>query len=177
LAVVSKVAPIKADRLPALEKGLLRQGFLGSRNASLSLPAVKEASPSIKGSKSVVKESQVCTSLKKHAAELGLRLSEPFPHMLEGGAPIYSSFSKSQIGYTQRVKEKMARQLQKNKGLFAEVAGETVEKGVENHSEAVQEAVKFASIMGLSCGEGGDEESLLNLFSTIEEERDPIPQR
>ena len=58
----------------------------------------------------------------------------------------------------------MARQLQKNKELFAEVVAETVEKGVVNYSEVVQDAVKFASIMGLSCGEGGNEKSLFNLF-------------
>ena len=47
------------------------------------------------------------------------------------------------------------------------------EGGGELFGGVVQEAVKFASIMGLSCGEGGDEESLLNFFSTIEKERDP----
>ena len=57
-----------------------------------------------------------------------------------------------------------------NKELFAEVVAETLEKGVQNHSEVVLDAVKFASIMGLSCGEGGDDKSLLNLFSKIEEE-------
>ena len=129
--------------------------------------------PSVKGSKSVVEELQVCSSKKKHAAELGLRLSEPFPRVPGGGAPIYSFVSKSQMGYTQRVKEKMARQLHKNKELFAEVVAETVEKGVENYSEVIQDTVKFAPIMGLSCGEGGDAKSLLNLFLTIEEERDP----
>jgi hypothetical protein len=133
--VVSKVAPVKADRLPASEKGLLCQGFLGSRNASLSLPAMKEASPSVEGFKSVVEESQLCSSSKKHSAKLGLRLSEPFPCVSEGGVSVYSFVSKSQIGYTRRVKEKMAWQLQKNKELFAEVVVETVEKGVENYLE------------------------------------------
>ena len=68
-----------------------------------------------------------------------------------------------------RVKEKIAKQLQKNKDLFAEVVVETTEKGAENYSEVVLDAMKFASTMGLSCGEGGDEKSLLNLFSKIEE--------
>jgi hypothetical protein len=91
--------------------------------------------------------------------------------MSEGGAPIYSSVSKSQIGYAWRVKEKIAKQLHKNKELFTEVVVETTEKGVENYSEVVLDAVKFASIVGLSGGEGGDEKSLLKLFSNIEEER------
>ena len=167
VCVPSKVAPVKADRIPALEKGLLHRGFLGSRNSFPSLPAMKEASSSVKGAKIVVEESQVCSSSKKHVAELGLRLGEPFPRMSEGGAPIYSSISKSQIGYTRRVKEKIAQQLHKNKELFAEVVEETVEKGVENYLEVVQDAVKFASIMRLFCDEGGVKKSHLNLFSNI----------
>jgi hypothetical protein len=35
------------------------------------------------------------------------------------------------------------------------------------------DAVKFASSMGLSCGEGDDEKSLLNLFSNIKKEWKP----
>ena len=54
--------------------------------------------------------------------------------------------------------------MQKNKDLFAEVVVDTAEKGAENHSEVVLDAMKFASIVGLSCGEGGDEKNLLNLF-------------
>jgi hypothetical protein len=131
---------------------------------------MKEASSSVKGSKVVVEESLVCSSSKKHAAKLGLRLSEPFSCMSEGGAPIYSVVSKSQIGYARRVKDKIAKKLQKNKDLFAEVVVETAEKGAENYSEVVLDMMKFASTMGLSCGEGGDEKSLLNLFSNIEEE-------
>jgi hypothetical protein len=57
------------------------QGFLGSKNASHPLPAMNEASSSVKGSKVVIEESLVCYSSKKHAVELGLRLSEPFPRM------------------------------------------------------------------------------------------------
>jgi hypothetical protein len=168
--VPSEIVPAKAVRILASEKRLLHRGFLGSKNASHPLPAMKEASSSVKGSKAVVEESLVYSSLKKHAAELGLRLSEPFPCMSEGGAPICSTISKSQIGYARRVKEKIAKQLQKNKDLFAEVVVETEEKGAENYSEVVLDVMKFASTMGLSCGKGGDEKSLLNLFSKIEEQ-------
>jgi hypothetical protein len=90
---------------------------------------MKEASSSAKDSKVVVEDSQVCSCSKKHAAELSLRLSEPFPCMLESGAPVYSSVSKSQIGYAWRVKEKLAKQLYKNKELFAEVVADTSKKG------------------------------------------------
>jgi hypothetical protein len=68
-----------------------------------------------------------------------------------------------------RVKEKIAKQLQKNKDLFAEVVVEIAEKGAENYSEVVLNVMKFASIVGLSCGEGGNEKSLSSLFSKIEE--------
>ena len=164
-AVTAKeVEPVKT----ASAKGLLRWGFLRSRNySSSSLPGMKEASLSAKGSKVVVEDSQIC-SLKKHAAKLGLRLSEPCPRMSKSGAPSYSSISKSQIGYAWRVKEKIAKQLHKNKELFAKVVAETSEKGVENYSEVVLDAVKFVSSVGLSNGYGGDEKSLLNLFSIIE---------
>jgi hypothetical protein len=139
-------------------------GVLGSKNASHPLPAMKVALSSVKGSKAVVEEYLVCSSLKKHAVELGLRLSEHFPRMSEGAAPIYLVVSKSQIGYARRVKENIAKQLQKNKDLFAEVVVETVEKGAENYSEVVLDAMKFASTVGLSSGEGGHEKSLLNIF-------------
>jgi hypothetical protein len=100
---VVSVHPVGVGAVPTKEgesvktastKGLLHQGFLGSRNSSSSsLPRMKEASSSAKGSKVVVEDSQVCSSSKKHVAELGLRLSEPFPHISESGAPSYSSIS------------------------------------------------------------------------------------
>jgi hypothetical protein len=65
---------------------------------------------------------------------------------------VYSAFSKSQIGYAWRVEEKIAKQLQKNKDLFAEFVVETAEKGAENYLKVVLDAMKFASIVGLSCG-------------------------
>jgi hypothetical protein len=41
----------------------------------------------------------------------------------ESGTPINSSVSMSQLWYTRRVKEKVAKQLNKNKDLIAEVVG------------------------------------------------------
>ena len=96
VVLVKEVESVKI----ASAKGLLRRGFLGSTNASSSsLPGMKEAPLSAKGSKVVVEDSQVCFSSKKSVTELGLRLSEPFPRMSESGAPSYSYVSKSQIGY------------------------------------------------------------------------------
>jgi hypothetical protein len=71
------------------------------------------------------------------------------------------------------VKEKFAKEVHKNKDLFNEVVADTSEKGEENYSEVVLDAVKFASNMGWNCGDEGDEKSLLNIFSKIEEERKP----
>ena len=71
------------------------------------------------------------------AAELGMRLHKPYHHMTESGAPIYSSVSKSQMGYIpQRVKDKIAKQLHKNKNkeLLAEVVEKTPVEGVEGYS-------------------------------------------
>jgi hypothetical protein len=94
----------------------------------------------------------------------------------EGGVPVYSFVSKSQIGYTRRVKEKMAWQLQK-RVVCRGCGGNCREGGGELFGGVVQEAVKFASIMRLSCGEGGDEESLLNFFRLLKRSEIPIPQR
>ena len=66
--------------------------------------------------------------------------------------------------------DKIIKQLLKNKELLAEVVEETPVEGVEGYSKVVLDAVKFASIVGLSCG--GDEKSLLDPFSVIEEERE-----
>jgi hypothetical protein len=107
---------------------------------------VKEASSSIQGSKD---------DISYRAAELGMRLRQSYPHMMESGTPIYSSVSKSQLGYFRRVKDKIVKQLLKNKELIAEVVAETSVEGVEGYSKVVLDAVKFTPIVGLSCG--GDE--------------------
>jgi hypothetical protein len=105
------------------------------------------------------------------AVELGMRLHQPYPRMMESGATIYSSVSKSQMGYKRRVKDKIAKQVHKNKELLAKVVAETPVEGVEGYSKVLLDVVKFASIVGLSCG--SDEKSLLELFSIVEEEKKP----
>ena len=72
----------------------------------------------------------------------------------------------SQLGYSRRVKDKVAKQLHKNKDLLAE----TPVEGVEGYSQVVLDVVRFVPNVGLSCG--GDEKSLLDLFSIIEKERE-----
>jgi hypothetical protein len=110
-------------------------------------------------------------ALAKGAAKLGRSISQAFPCMTEGGAPIYSFVSKSQLGYSQRVKEKVAKQLHKNKELLAEVVVETPVERVEGYSKRVLDAMNLASDVGLSWG--GEDNNLLDLFSIIHK-REPI---
>jgi hypothetical protein len=105
-------------------------------------------------------------------AGLGISLSQPFPSMSEGSTPIYSSISKSQLEYSQRVKEKVAKQLLKNEELLAKVVAETPVEGVEGYPKVVLNAVNFAPVVGLSWG--GDERRLLDLFSVIDKEKEPL---
>jgi hypothetical protein len=139
-----KVSQVEVDENPAPVKGLIRRGCLGLSSASPSMLVVEE-----------VLSSQVCSplstnSLSFRADELGRILSQVFPCMTEGGAPIYSSISNSQVGYSWRVKEKVAKQLNKNKELLAEVVVETLMEGVEGYSKGVLNAMNSAPVVGLS---------------------------
>jgi hypothetical protein len=70
--------------------------------------------------------------------------------MIEGGAPIYFSISKSQLGYSRRGKEKVVKQLYKNKEMLAEVVVETPVEGVDGYSKGVVNAMNFTTDVGLS---------------------------
>jgi hypothetical protein len=70
--------------------------------------------------------------------------------MIEGGAPIYFSVSKSQLGYSRRGKEKVVKQLYKNKEMLAEVVVETPVEGVDGYSKWVVNAMNFTPDVGLS---------------------------
>ena len=139
-----KVSQVEADENPAPAKVLIRRGCLGSSSASPSMPVVEE-----------VLSSQVCSPLSTNslsfgADELGRSLSQGFPCMTEGGAHIYSSVFKSQLGYFRRVKENVAKQLNKNKELLAKVVVETPVEGVEGYSKGVLNAMNSAPVVGLS---------------------------
>jgi hypothetical protein len=60
--------------------------------------------------------------------------------------PINSSVSLSQLWYTRRVKEKVAKQLNKNKELIAEAVGVILMVG----EDRVANALNLAPILGLS---------------------------
>jgi hypothetical protein len=92
------------------------------------------------------------------AVELGTGSSQPFS--------LTSSVSKAQLGYSRRAKEKVAKQLNKNKEMLVEIVVDIPVEGVE----ACSKTVNFASVMGMSWG--GDDKKLLDLFS-IMDKREP----
>jgi hypothetical protein len=145
-AVVS-VIPVGVSAVPAKEgesvkiamaKGLLQRRFLGAKNDSSS---------------SLSKMKEVSSP-------------EKGSKVVNKASQVCSS-SKKHGGYARRAKEKFAKQVHKNRELFIEVVADTSKKG-ENYSEVALDALKFASNMGWTCGEG-DEKSLLNFFSKIED--------
>jgi hypothetical protein len=91
-------------------------------------------------------------------AVLGRGISQP--------SHVTSSVSKSQRGYAQRVKEKVAKQSNKNKELLAEMVVDVPVVGEEGYSKRVLEAMKCAPVVGMSWG--GDDKKLLDTFSAME---------
>jgi hypothetical protein len=132
---------VKADKIPVLEKDLIRQGCIGSKIASPPMPVAP-----------------LSASLTSGAAELGIRNS-----------PLHSPVSKSQLCYSRRVKEKVAKQLHKNKELLAEIVVETPVAGEEGYSKEMINMMNFVSMLGLTWGD--DDKSLLDLFSAIDKEK------
>jgi hypothetical protein len=85
---------------------------------------------------------------------------------LSQSASSTSAVSKSQLGYFRRVKDKVAKQLTKNKELLAEVVIDNPEEGVKVHSKEVHSAMNMASVVGMSWG--GNDSKMLDLFSARE---------
>jgi hypothetical protein len=97
---------------------------------------------------------------------MGRSLSRPFSRMTERGTPTNSFVSTSQLWYTWRVKEKVAKQLNKDKVLLAEVVVDILVG-----EDRVLDAMNLAPVVGLSWG-GGDKK-LWDLFSVIDK-REPV---
>jgi hypothetical protein len=97
---------------------------------------------------------------------MGRSLSCPFSRMTERGTPTNSFVSTSQLWYTWRVKEKVAKQLNKDKALLAEVVVDILVG-----EDRVLDAMNLALVVGLSWG-GGDKK-LWDLFSVIDK-REPV---
>jgi hypothetical protein len=129
-------------------KSLIQRGFFGSRAISPPLVVMKEVllvlkrkDPTMKvGSSSVatiLPSSQVCSYSD------GASMVEP---KRESGTPSNSSVSMSQLWYTLRVKEKVAKQLNKNKVLIAEAVGVIPVVG----EDRVANALNLTPVLGLS---------------------------
>jgi hypothetical protein len=126
------------DVRPTQASALIRWGFLGLCPIPPALPAVKGF-----------------VSLSDGTAELGRSLSQP----------VSSTFfvSKSQLGYSRRVKEKVVKQLNKNKEMLAEVVVVNPGEGVEGYSKKVLSVMNVAHVVGTSWV--GDDKKLLDLLS------------
>jgi hypothetical protein len=144
----SGVEDIQVVRPSAPAKSLIWRGFLGPRAVSSPPVVLKEVLPVLKGKVPTPEEgsssgatvlllSLVCLSSDGDA------VMEP---RRESGIPSNSSISMSQLWYTRRVKEKVAKQLNKNKVLIAEAVGVIPVVG----EDRVANALNLAPVLGLS---------------------------
>jgi hypothetical protein len=109
------------------------------------------ASPALPGGKDAV-------SIADGAAALGRNLGQSFDSN--------SGISKSELGYFRRTKEKVAKQLTKNKELLAETMFASLGKRMQGHSQEVHRTMGVASVCGMTWG--GDDNKMLDLLSARE---------
>jgi hypothetical protein len=140
----------KSARNSSPAKSLFRRGFLGPRAAPTPAQA-SLAPPALPGAKGA-------TSIPDGALALGRSLSQPVAST--------SAVSKSQLGYFRRVKEKVAKQLSKNKELLAEIMVVSPSVGVEGYSKEMHSVMGVASVVGMTWG--GEDNKLLDLLSARE---------
>jgi hypothetical protein len=126
----------KSARNSSPAKSLFRIGLLGPRAAPTPAQA-SPAPPTLPGAKGA-------TSIPNGAAALGRSLSQLVAST--------SAVSKSQLGYFRRVKEKVAKQLSKNKELLAETMVVGPGEGVEGYSKEVHSVMGVASVVGMTLG-------------------------
>jgi hypothetical protein len=120
------------------------------RNPPISMNK-SPASPALPGVKDAV-------SIPDGAAALGRNLSQSFDSN--------SGISKSELEYFRRVKEKTAKQLNKNKEILAENMFASPGEGKEGHSKEVHMMMGVASVCGMTWG--GDDNKMMDLFSARE---------
>jgi hypothetical protein len=137
---------VEVVRNPAQAMGLLRWGFLGPRSPS---PA-----PSSLGCK---------------AAPVNGSVSSPIPEVSQvGSSPSVASTSMSQVVYSRRVKEKVAKQLHKNKELLAEAVVD-IQVGAKGYSKAALDVMKFALVVRMTWG--GEDIKLLDMVSDLDTQK------
>jgi hypothetical protein len=152
-------------RPPAPMRSLLRRGFLGPRIVSPHPVVLKEVVPVFKGKDTSTEDEASSTSgpmifpslleVKQGAystAAVSLSSSQVCASSIKTVVtepnPINSSVSLSQMWYNRRVKEKVAKQLNKNKELIAEAVGVLPVGG----GDRVSDALNLAPVLGLSWG-------------------------
>jgi hypothetical protein len=149
--------------------GLLRRGFLGPRSPS---PA-----SSSQGYKVVtVKDKGILAPVNGLIRRGFLGSNSDSSTMLvmskvcssPSAAPI-DSVSKSQLAYSRRVKDKVAKQLHKYKEMLAKVVADSQVVGAKGYSKAVLDAMKFAPTMGMTWGD--EDNQLLDLFSAFDKRK------
>ena len=125
--------------------GLLRRGFLGSRSPSPAPSLGCKATPVNGFASSPTPEvSQVCSS------------------------PSAAPMSMSQLAYSRRVKEKVTKQLHKNKELLAEAVVD-IQVGASGYSKAALDVMKFAPVVGMTWG--GEDNKLLDMVSALDKRK------
>jgi hypothetical protein len=162
-------------------RSLLRRGFLGPRAVSPSPVVLKEVLPVIKG-KEPTTEVGLCSvptisvlvipqvilpSMLEDKQGVQSTVAVAFPSAQVCSSSIGSDVTKpipinffvslSQLWYTRRVKEKVAKQLNKNKELIVEAVGVMPVVG----EDRVANALNLAPVLGLSWG--GEDKKLWDL--------------
>ena len=93
---------------------------------------------------------------------MAMRLHLSHLGMTDSGTPIYSFVSKSQKGYSQRVKNNIGRQLIKNKKNLLAFVANTLAVEAKGFSEGVLDAMELAPTLGLTVE--NDKEKLKSFF-------------
>jgi hypothetical protein len=139
-------AQVEVVRNSAPVMGLLRRGFLGLRSPS---PA-----PSSLGCK---------------AALVNGSVSSPTPEVSQVcSSPSVAPMSMSQLAYSQKVKEKVAKQLHKNKKLLVEAVVD-IEVGAKGYSKAALDVMKFAPVVGMTWGD--EDNKLLDMVFALDKRK------
>jgi hypothetical protein len=149
LALVSTQA--KPDRNSSPAKSMIKRGFFGPRVAAPPT-RVDDVLPD-----------PACELIQRDSLSIGV---VDVGRSLSQSASSTFVVSKSQLGYFRRVKDKVAKQLNKNKELLAEVVIDNPEEGVKVYSKEVHSAMNMASMVGMTWG--GNDSKMLDLFSARE---------
>jgi hypothetical protein len=136
---------VSVDRPPV--KSLIKRGFFGPR-AAASSTAVVESLPD-----------PACELIRRGSLLVGMAdLDRGLSHPVSS----ISGISKSELGYFRRVKDKVAKQIIKNKELLVE----DLDERAEGYSNEVHRTMKMASVMGVMWG--GEDKKMLDMLSARE---------